>query len=117
MKTTEDWHEIGFSQGVEAGNAPIVAQRRDFGPHEANFAMVHDALDGIYQPVSRPASEFANHEQIAAWTAGVAEGAKSVGARVGAHLATDDPEARGDGGTIVYVLVTKWPRASDAIVN
>lgn len=66
MKTKADWREIGFDQGVLAGNADMDAVC-DFGSHEKNLAQGHALLGGEYALVTRKYRDFPDHDCCAAW--------------------------------------------------
>lgn len=117
MKSTEEWYEIGFSDGVEAGTTPLVPRGRDFGPHEDILALGHRILNGRYNVIRRRQIDFHSFEAGASWMTGVQAGIASVDACIGYQIGVSDPSDGPNGGMLIYVLVTDRPTPTGAAVN
>lgn len=117
MRTIEDWYDIGFAEGVDAGTAEMITRQRDFGPHEDMLALGHRVLDGTYNPIRRRREEFESDMHGAGWMSGVQAGVASVGAWIGYTVAVDDLESGPKQDKIIYVLVTLRPVPADATIN
>ncbi|MBY3195071.1 hypothetical protein [Rhizobium laguerreae] len=113
MKTKEDWREIGFSQGVPAGNSNMDAVC-DFGLHESNLAQGHALLDGEYALVTQKYLDFPDHDCCAAWMAGVIEGSSSVGARMGYSTGTPDLASGIEGAMRLHLMIVRDARPASA---
>ena len=113
MKTEADWREIGFNQGVQAGNANMNAVC-DFASHEGNLALGHAALDGQYSLLTQRYLDFSDHDCCAAWMTGVLEGASSVGARMGFSTGTPDLASGIEGATRIHVMIVEDARPISA---
>ncbi|MBP2444787.1 hypothetical protein [Rhizobium leguminosarum] len=113
MKTKADWREIGFDQGVLAGNADMYAAC-DFGSHENNLAQGHALLGGEYALVTSKYRDFPDHDCCAAWMAGVIEGSTSVGARMGYTTGTPDLASGIEGAMQLHLMIVRDTRPASA---
>ncbi|MGN7804933.1 hypothetical protein ACTJKE_19745 [Ensifer sp. 22521] len=107
VKSDEDWHEIGFAEGAEAGGAEMVFREPYFEPLEEALAMGHAVLNGTYNLIRRRQIDFHSFDELQAWMGGVNAGIVSAGARVGFQTSIEYPYSRPDGGAVTYILVTR----------
>ncbi|WP_029618005.1 hypothetical protein [Pseudorhizobium marinum] len=106
-KSDNDWYEIGFAEGAEAGGSDMIVQEHNFGPLEDALAMGHAMLNGSYAVLRRRQIDFQAFEDIQAWLSGVVSGIESVGARVGLQTSIEYPHSSPDGGVVTYIFVTR----------
>lgn len=115
MKVKAEWREIGFDQGVLAGNADMDAVY-NFDSHENNLAQGHALLGGEYALVTRKYLDFPDHDCCAAWMAGVIQGSSSVGARMGYSTGTPDLASGIEGAMRLHLMIVRdAPPSSSSI--
>lgn len=102
-----NWYDIGFAEGFEAAAKEAKHQEKNFEAAEDALALAHGLLNGKYNTIRRRQIDFGSFSDLHSWMEGAHLGISSAGGRLGFQCTVDYPQARRDGGTVIYLLVVR----------